>query len=145
MPTTRDLALLKAFEAVLAEGRFLDESIGTVLDTTLHFFDAVAVELQPAGGAPAISRAGSSIVATAAEPAAERKESDAYRKSTTPAPAAFAEQIRAGGKVTFVGENAYLQTVANEITKNPDGSITSSSSSMSLGFELDNGSWRVAD
>lgn len=81
----------------------------------------------------------------AAEPADERKESDAYRKSTTPAPAAFAEQIRAGGKLSFVGDKAYLQTVVNETTKNPDGSITSSSSSMSIGFELDNGKWRVAD
>lgn len=67
MPTTRDLALLKAFEAVLTEGRFLDESIGTVLDTALRFFDAVAVALLPAGGAPPISRAGGSIVASAAE------------------------------------------------------------------------------
>ena len=67
MPTTRDLALLKAFEAVLAEGRFLDESIGSVLDTSLRFFDAVAVALLPAGGAPPIGRAGGSIVANAAE------------------------------------------------------------------------------
>lgn len=67
MPTNRDLALLKAFETVLTEGRFLDESIGTILDTALRFFDAVAVALQPAGGAPPISRAGASIVATAAE------------------------------------------------------------------------------
>jgi len=35
--------------------------------------------------------------------------------------------------------------VVNETTKNPDGSITASSSSMSIGFELDNGKWRVAD
>ncbi len=81
----------------------------------------------------------------AAEPAAERKESDAYRKSTVPAPAAFADQIRSGGRVSFVGEKAYLQTVVNETTKNSDGSITASSSSMSIGFELDNGKWRVAD
>mgnify|MGYP000857375584 FL=1 len=67
MPTSRDLALLKAFEAILAEGRFLDESIGIVLDTALRFFDAVAVALLPAGGAPPMSRAGTSIVATAAE------------------------------------------------------------------------------
>lgn len=67
MPTARDLALLKAFDAVLAEGRFLDESIGAVLDTALRFFDAVAVALLPAGGAPPMSRAGTSIVSTAAE------------------------------------------------------------------------------
>ena len=81
----------------------------------------------------------------AAEPAAERKESDAYRKSTTPAPAAFADQIRVGGRLSFVGDKAYLQTVVSETTKNADGSITASSSSMSIGFELDNGKWRVAD
>ena len=67
VPTARDLALLKAFETVLAEGRFLDESIGAVLDTALRFFDAVAVALLPAGGAPPMSRAGTSIVSTAAE------------------------------------------------------------------------------
>lgn len=67
MPTARDLALLKALEGVLAEGRFLDESIGIVLDTALRFFDAVAVALLPAGGAPPISRAGTSLVAAAAE------------------------------------------------------------------------------
>ena len=67
VPTSRDLALLKGFESILAEGRFLDESIGTVLDAALRFFDAVAVVLLPAGGAPPMSRAGTSIVATAAE------------------------------------------------------------------------------
>ena len=81
----------------------------------------------------------------AAEPAAERKESDAYRKSTTPAPAAFADQIRAGGRLSFVGDKAYLQTVVSETTKNADGSITASSSSMSLGFELDGGKWRLSN
>ena len=81
----------------------------------------------------------------AALTAAERKESDAYRKSTIPAPAAFADQIRAGGRISFIGEKAYLQTVVNETTKNADGSITASSSSMSLGFALDGGKWRVAD
>ena len=81
----------------------------------------------------------------AAEPAEERRGSDAYRKSTTPAPAVFAEQIRAGGKVTFVGDKAYLQTVVNETSKSSDGTITSSSSSMSIGFELDGGKWRVAN
>ncbi len=67
VPSSRDLALLKAFDAVLAEGRFLDETLGGLLDVALRFFDAVAVALQPAGGAPALSRAGSSLVATAAE------------------------------------------------------------------------------
>lgn len=81
----------------------------------------------------------------AAEPAGERQESDAYRKSTIPAPTIFSEQIGDSGKLSFVGEKAYLQTLVNETTRNADGSITSSSSSMSIGFELDNGQWRVAD
>lgn len=67
MPTTRDLALLKGFESILAEGKFLDESIGTILDSALRYFDAVAVALLPAGGAPPLSRTGGSIVANAAE------------------------------------------------------------------------------
>ncbi len=87
---------------------------------------------------------GPALAKRAAEPAEERKESDAYRKSTTPAPAVFAEQIRAGGKISFIGDKAYLQTIVSETTKNPDGSITASSSSMSLGFELDNGKWRLS-
>lgn len=88
---------------------------------------------------------GPALAKRAAEPAEERKESDAYRKSTTPAPAVFAEQIRAGGRISFIGDKAYLQTIVSETTKNPDGSITASSSSMSLGFELDNGKWRLAN
>ena len=67
MPTSRDLALLRAFETALSEGRLLDETIGTVLETALRFFDGVAVALLPAGGAPPMSRAGNTIVANAAE------------------------------------------------------------------------------
>jgi len=67
VPTSRDLALLKGFESILAEGKFLDESIRTVLEAALRFFDAVAVALLPAGGAPPMSRTGGSIVAGAAE------------------------------------------------------------------------------
>jgi hypothetical protein len=81
----------------------------------------------------------------AAAPADERREIEAYRKSTIPAPAVFAEQIRSGGRISFVDDKAYLQTVVSETTKNADGSITASSSSMSLGFELDHGKWRVTE
>ena len=62
-----ELGFLRAFEAALREGRLLDEAIGGILDAALHFFDASAVALLPAGGAPPITRAGRSIVATAAE------------------------------------------------------------------------------
>ncbi len=81
----------------------------------------------------------------AAESAEERQESDGYRKSTTPAAGAFADQIRVGGKLTFVDQKAYLSVSENVTTKNADGTTTYSSSSMSLAFELDNSKWRVAD
>lgn len=61
------LSLLKAFEGALREGRLLDEAIGGILDAALTYFDASAVVLLPAGGAPPISRAGRSLVAAAAE------------------------------------------------------------------------------
>ena len=61
------LSLLRAFEGALREGRLLDESIGGILDAALGYFDAAAVVLLPAGGAPPISRAGRSLIAAAAE------------------------------------------------------------------------------
>src|SRR5512141_3132393 len=67
VPSSRDLALLRAFENVLAEGRFLDETIGGLLDVALSFFDAVVVALQPAGGAPVIFRSPGSFAANAAQ------------------------------------------------------------------------------
>jgi diguanylate cyclase (GGDEF)-like protein len=65
--TNSALSLLRAFEGALREGRLLDESIGGILDAALGYFDAAAVVLLPAGGAPPISRAGRSLIAAAAE------------------------------------------------------------------------------
>lgn len=65
-PTT-ELALLKAFEGALREGLLLDEILGGVLDAALNYFDAAAVALLPAGGAPPVTRSGRSMVAVAAE------------------------------------------------------------------------------
>lgn len=90
-------------------------------------------------------RSASARAKRAAESAQERKESDAYWKSTLPAPAALAEQIRSGGKLSFVGEKAYLTVSQNVVTPNADGSTSYSSSSMSVPFELDKGKWRVAE
>lgn len=81
----------------------------------------------------------------AAESAKERRESDDYWKSTLPEPTSLADQIRSGGKISFVGEKAYLIVSQNVVTPNADGSTSYSSSSMSLPFELDQGRWRVAD
>lgn len=65
-PTT-ELALLKAFEGALREGLLLDEILGAILDAALNYFDAAAVALLPAGGAPPVTRSGRSMVAVAAE------------------------------------------------------------------------------
>jgi diguanylate cyclase (GGDEF)-like protein len=62
-----ELSLLRAFEGALREGRLLDESLGGILDAALAYFDAAAVAILPAGGAPPMTRCGRSIVATAAE------------------------------------------------------------------------------
>lgn len=61
------LSLLKAFEGALSEGRLLDEAIGGILDAALGYFDASAVALLPAGGAPPITRVGRTTVAAAPE------------------------------------------------------------------------------
>ncbi len=81
----------------------------------------------------------------AAMAAKERAESDRYWQDTLPAPSALADQIRAGGKLTFVGEKAYLNVSHNTKTENADGSTSYSSTSMSIPFDLDQGTWRVGD
>ncbi len=62
-----ELSLLRAFEGALREGHLLDESLAGILDAALNYFDAAAVALLPAGGAPPMTRSGRSIVAAAAE------------------------------------------------------------------------------
>lgn len=138
-PKTIDTTPVEETAPPITGAAILDHEIGKVVL-------AYAKEIQAGKVDAALSwMSGPARAKRAAESAEERKESDAYRKSTVPAPAALADQIRSGGKISFVGEKAYLQTIVNETTKNADGSITSSSSSMSLGFELDNGKWRLAD
>ncbi|HKC25434.1 MAG TPA: diguanylate cyclase [Thermoanaerobaculia bacterium] len=51
-----ELTLLKAFEAAMREGLLLDEAIGGILGASLRLFDAAAVGLLPAGGAPPMLR-----------------------------------------------------------------------------------------
>jgi hypothetical protein len=138
-PKTIDTTPVVESAPAISGAAILDHEIGKV--ALAYAREIAAGKLEAANAL----RSGPARAKRAAETAQERTESDAYWKSTLPAPAVLAEQIRSGGKVTFVGEKAYLQTVVNETTKNADGSITSTSSSMSLGFELDNGNWRVAD
>lgn len=67
VPMGSDFTFLRALEGALRDGRLLDEQIGGILDAALQMFDAAAVGLLPAGGAPPMTRAGRSIVAAAAE------------------------------------------------------------------------------
>ncbi|MGE0640555.1 MAG: hypothetical protein AB7G12_17300 [Thermoanaerobaculia bacterium] len=76
-------------------------------------------------------------------PADERKESDAYYRKTVPAPADLAAKIREGGHLNFFGDKATLMIVTNVQTKNPDGSMSFTSESTGLGFEKENGKWRI--
>ena len=57
--TNIQLALLRAFESAFREGLLLDQSLGTILDAALTFFDASSVALLPAGDGPATSRSSS--------------------------------------------------------------------------------------
>lgn len=86
---------------------------------------------------------GAARAARATASPAERKESDAYRRTTTPPAKRLAAEIREGGRLHFFGDKAQLAVVTAETVKNPDGSITSTSSSTSFGFELEDGAWRV--
>lgn len=81
----------------------------------------------------------------AAESPAERKESDAFRRRFLPPAATFTAQIRDGGSLRFYGEKAALGVVANVQERKPDGSTSYTSTSTSLGFELDRGVWRIAE
>ncbi len=69
MPSARfpGLPLLKAFEGALKEGLLLDEALGGILNSALHFFDAPVVALLPGAGVPPMTRSGRSSVAAAAE------------------------------------------------------------------------------
>ncbi len=87
---------------------------------------------------------GAARAARSAATPTERKESDAYRRRTTPPAKQLAAGIRDGGTLSFFGEKAQLSLVTAETVKNADGSVTSTTSSTSVGFELENGAWRVA-
>ncbi|MEO7795509.1 MAG: hypothetical protein ABIV06_12135, partial [Thermoanaerobaculia bacterium] len=81
----------------------------------------------------------------AALPPAERKESDNFRKKSLPKPEVLAERIRDGGELTFTDKNAFLIVVSVSTTKNADGSVTSTSESIGLGFKNEFDTWRIAD
>lgn len=77
--------------------------------------------------------------------AERRLESDRIRRETIPSAETLAAQVREGGRLGFYGDAAYLIVNSNERTENPDGSVTFTSSSLSLPFELEDGRWRVGE
>lgn len=80
-----------------------------------------------------------------AEATEERRESDEFRRSTMPGATDLGDQIRDGGRVSLEGERAYLFVTTSTRANNPDGSVSFSSSSLSIPFALENGAWRIAD
>ncbi len=138
-PKTVDTTPVEETAPPIAGAAVLEHEIGKA---ALAFAKEIAAGKFAAADA---LRSGPARAKRATESAKERQESDAYWKSTLPAPAVLADQIRSGGKITFVGEKAYLSVSQNVVTPNADGSTSYSSSSMSVPFELDNGKWRVAD
>lgn len=138
-PKTIDTTPVEETAPPIAGAAILDHEIGKA---ALAFAKEIAAGKFAAADA---LRSAPARAKRAAESAQERQESDAYWKSTLPAPTALADQIRSGGKVSFVGEKAYLSVSQNVVTPNADGSTSYTSSSMSVPFELDNGAWRVAD
>ncbi len=78
-------------------------------------------------------------------PADERKQSDDFRRKFLPQPEALASQIREGGELTFTDKKAYLNVMSFTTTQNADGSVTSSSETIGLGFLDESGRWTIAD
>ncbi|MEO8277908.1 MAG: hypothetical protein ABI639_16985 [Thermoanaerobaculia bacterium] len=77
-------------------------------------------------------------------PAAERKASDDFRRQQFPRPDLFTAQIREGGQLAFYGEKAVLNVISSTTTKNPDGSVTSSSETIVVAFAKEKGRWVIA-
>ena len=75
----------------------------------------------------------------------QRKQSDEFRKKSLPKPALLAEQIRGGGELTFTAGKATLMVLSISTTTNADGSVTSTSESLGLGFREESGKWRIAE
>ncbi len=79
-----------------------------------------------------------------AMPKDERAESDAFVRGMVPAADALDAAIRAGGVLLVEGPKATLNLVRTETSKNADGSVTSSSSTAAIPFEMEDGAWKVA-
>ena len=78
-------------------------------------------------------------------PGDERQRSDDFRRQYLPQPEALASQIRDGGELTFTAGKAYLNVMSFTTTQNADGSVTSSSATIGLGFQQESDRWTIAD
>lgn len=103
-----------------------------------------ATALHAKGGDVAALHSKAAQAKRQAEPKSERAESDAFMKKMVPAATALEAAIRAGGILLVEGPKATLNLVRNESTKNADGSVTSSSSTSAIPFELEDGAWKVS-
>lgn len=80
-----------------------------------------------------------------AYPASERAESTAYRKKTVPARSALAGAIRTGGLLILEGDStASLNVTTVEQKSTKPGTVSASSTTLSIPFVLENGAWKVA-
>lgn len=75
----------------------------------------------------------------------QRKRRDQFRRKVVPNPRVFSVAIEHGGVLSIQGGTAFLEVVVTESRhEDPDGSVTSSSTTLALPFALENGTWRVA-
>lgn len=82
----------------------------------------------------------------AAERASERSESAAYRRRTIPKKADLAASLKDGGYIVVEDDvRASLVVVSVTQSSAEPGTVSSTSSTLSLGFELEDGEWRLAN
>jgi len=80
-----------------------------------------------------------------AEPASERAESAAYRRRTIPKRAALEASLKEGGYIVVEDDvRASLVVLSVSQASTGPGSVTSTSSTLSLPFELEDGAWKLA-
>jgi hypothetical protein len=75
--------------------------------------------------------------------AEERDESDRFWKKMLPGAAELEEQIGSSGQLQLEQDRAHLNLISVTQTTNADGSVTSSSTTLSIPFQLEDGRWRI--
>jgi hypothetical protein len=74
----------------------------------------------------------------------ERAHSDRFKRKVLPSPERFTFAIEHGGVLSIHGPIAFLEVVTTIRLEEPDGTVTSSSTTLALPFSLEDGQWRVA-